>query len=212
MSLRFAMLLGGLMVLSPCAFAQVTPAQVTPAQETPAQETPDVIQKGGVDEVAPPDAIDRVVAPQRGGFRAPEGVRMVQPGALLFASFDRNFDGRVSVEEIETGAAGAFASADRNRDGVITGFEQNDWAASVASMNDVLSNPMTFDVDLDRSVTKAEFAAGLKRIAGQVAPGELNFADLVKPLSRPDEQASRGAPVVVGRDQRGPNASSSARN
>lgn len=201
MSLRFAVLLGGLVVLSPCAFAQ-----------QPAEKTPDVIQKGEVDEVAPPDAIDRVVAPQRGGFRTPEGVRVVQPGALLFASFDRNFDGRITPEEIEAGAAGSFATADRNGDGVITGFEQNDWATSVGSMNDVLSNPMTFDVDLDRSVTKTEFAAGLKRIAGQVAPGELNFADLVKPLARPDEQASRGAPVVVGRDQRGPNASPSARN
>jgi hypothetical protein len=202
MSMRFAVLLGGLAVLSPCAFAQ----------ETPGQKTPDVIQKGEVAEVAPPDAIDRVVAPQRGGFRAPDGVRVVQPGALLFASFDRNYDGRISAEEIETGAAGAFASADRNRDGAITGFEQNDWAVSVGSMNDVLSNPMTFDVDLDRSVTKAEFASGLKRIAGQVAPGELSFADLVKPLGRPDEQASRGGPVAVGREQRGSNASPSARN
>jgi hypothetical protein len=200
MSLRFAVLLWGLVVLSPCAFAQQP------------EKTPDVIQKGEVDEVAPPDAIDRVVAPQRGGFRPPEGVRVVQPGALLFASFDRNYDGRITAEEIEAGAAGAFASADRNRDNVITGFEQNDWAASVGSVNDVLSNPMTFDVDLDRSVTKAEFTAGLKRIAGQVAPGELSFADLMKPLGRPDEQASRGAPVVVGRDQRGPNASPSARN
>jgi hypothetical protein len=202
MSLRLAVLLGGLAVLSPCAFAQ----------EAPAQQAPDVIQKGEVDETATPDEIDRVVAPQRGGFRAPEGVRVVQPGALLFASFDRNFDGRISEAEIEAGAAGAFAAADRNSDGSITGFEQNDWAASVASMNDVLSNPMTFDVDLDRNVTKAEFASGLKRIAGQVAPGELSFADLVKPLSRPDEQANRGGPVVVGRDQRGPNASPSARN
>ena len=193
--MRFAVLLGGLVVLSPCAIAQV----------------PDVIQKGEVDEVAPPDQIDRVVTPQRGGFRAPDGVRVVQPGALLFASFDRNFDGRVSEAEIEVGAAGAFAAADRNSDSVITGFEQNDWATSVGSMNDVLSNPMTFDVDLDRSVTKTEFVSGLKRIAGQVAPGDLNFADLVKPLGRPDEQASGGSPVVVGRDQRGPNVSPSAR-
>ncbi len=202
MSRRFAVLLGGLVVLSPCAFAQ----------QTPGQGTPDVIQKGEVEEITPPDAIDRVVAPQRGGFRAPDGVRVVQPGALLFASFDRNFDGKISAQEIEVGAEGAFTAADRNKDGVITGFEQNDWAASVASMNDVLSNPMTFDVDLDRRVTKEEFTAGLKRLAGQVGPsGELAFADLVKPLTRPDEQASRSAPVVVGRDQRGSNVSPSTR-
>ena len=200
MSLRFALFVGGFAVLAPVAAAQ---------------QAPPVIQKSEVDQTTPPDQIDRVVGPQRGGFRAPEGVRVVQPGALLFASFDRNFDGRVSEAEIETGALGAFVAADRNKDGVITGFEQNDWAASVASMNDVLSNPMTFDVDLDRQVTQAEFVSGLKRIAGQVAPGELSFADLVKPLTRPDEQANRGGgPVVVGKGQQGPNAShsSSARN
>jgi hypothetical protein len=190
MSLRFALFLGGFAVLAPLAAAQ---------------EAPPVIQKSEVDQATPPDQIDRVVGPQKGGFRPPEGVKVVQPGALLFASFDRNFDGRISEAEIEAGAAGAFAAADRNKDGVITGFEQNDWATSVASMSDVLSNPMTFDVDLDRQVTQAEFVSGLKRIAGQVAPGELSFADLVKPLARPGEQANRGGgPAVVGRDQRGP--------
>jgi hypothetical protein len=201
MSRRFAMLLGGLAVLSPCAFAQQTPA------EPPGQ----VITQSEAEQDAAPDQIDRVVTPQRGGFRAPEGVRVVQPGALLFASFDRNFDGRITEAEIGAGAAGAFGAADRNGDGAITGFEQNDWARSVGSVNDVLSNPMTFDVDLDRSVTAAEFTAGLKRIAAQVAAGEISFADLVKPLARPDEQASRGGPNVIER-QRGSNASPSARN
>jgi hypothetical protein len=177
------------------------------AQEAPGQ----VIQNGDVDQVSPVDEIDRVVGPQRGGgFRAPEGVRRVSPGALLFASFDRNYDGRITADEMDAGAAGSFATADRNGDGVISGFEQNDWASSVASMNDVLSNPMTFDVDLDRSVTRAEFVSGLKRIAGQVAPGELSFADLVRPLSRPGDQASGGAaPVIVGPGKRGPNAGAS---
>lgn len=162
-----------------------------------------VIQQAEVEPTAPPDEVDRVVGPQRGsGMRAPEGVRVVQPGALLFASFDRNHDGRITAEEIEAGAAGAFAAADRNGDGAISGFEQNDWAATVGSLNDVLSNPMTFDVDLDRSVTREEFVAGLKRIAGQIAPEDLTFADLMKPLSRSDDQASRGNPVLAPPAQR----------
>jgi hypothetical protein len=32
---------------------------------------------------------------------------------------------------------------------------------------DVIANAMTFDIDLDRSVTRAEFAAGFKRLAGR---------------------------------------------
>jgi hypothetical protein len=167
-----------------------------------------VIQQGDVDQVAPENEVDRVVGPQRGtGFRTPEGVRVVRPGALLFASFDRNYDGRISSQEIEAGAAGAFAVADRNGDGAVSGFEQNDWAASVGSMNDVLSNPMTFDVDLDRSVTREEFTAGLLRIAGQLAPEGLTFADLMKPLSRSEDQASRGGSAPAAPGQRGPNAS-----
>lgn len=167
-----------------------------------------VIQQGDAGQVAPENEVDRVVGPQGGAaFRAPEGVRVVRPGALLFASFDRNYDGRITTAEIEAGAAGAFAAADRNGDGVISGFEQNDWAASVGSMNDVLSNSMTFDVDLDRSVTREEFAAGLSRILGQVAPEGLMLADLMKPLSRSQDQAARGNTVLAPSSQRARNAS-----
>ena len=139
------------------------------------------------------DKIDRVTgAPAPGGvFRAPEGVRVVSPGALVYASFDRNFDGRITFEEIDIGAGLAFDVADRNKDGAITGFEQTDWAASVAGSGDVIANAMTFDIDLARSVTRAEFAAGFKRLAGQINPsGELTFVDLVQPLNRSGEQAS----------------------
>lgn len=139
-----------------------------------------------------------------GGFRAPEGVKVVSPGALIFASFDRNGDGRITVEEIEAGAEIAFAAADRNGDGVITGFEQTDWAAAMGSSADLIANAMTFDIDLDRSVTKAEFTAGLKRIAGQIQPnGELTFADLLLPLTRPSDNGpglfSGGLGTLTGR-------------
>ena len=63
----------------------------------------------------------------------------------------------------------------------------------MGSSADVLANAMTFDIDLDRIVTKAEFATGLKRIAGQIQPnGDLTFADLLQPLSRANQQAQQG--------------------
>ncbi len=155
-------------------------------------------QEGG----AAVEHVDRVArgGPPGAGFRAPEGVKLVSPGALLFASFDRNFDGRISREEIASGAAGAFAAADANKDGKLTGFEQNDWAAAVGGQGDVLSNAMTFDPDLDRSVTPAEFSGGLTRIADQMMGGgaDIAFSELVKPLRRPDEQAD-ARPGVVAR-------------
>jgi hypothetical protein len=146
------------------------------------------------------DRIDRItgsVSPG-GGFRPPEGVKVVSPGALVFASFDRNFDGRISGEEIAAGAAGVFQAADRNKDGSITGFEQTDWANNVGDPTGVLANAMTFDVDLDRTVTLAEFTSGLVRLAGQISTDpskELTFSDLVQPLNRTPEP---GAPAPGG--------------
>lgn len=139
------------------------------------------------------DRIDRITGTTGpgGSFRAPEGVKVVTPGALVFASFDANLDGIVSKEEIAEGAARAFKVADRNGDGMITGFEQTDWAAAMGDATGVLANAMTFDIDLDRSVTPTEFASGMQRIAGQIADdtGILRYTDLVQPLNRPPEQA-----------------------
>ena len=140
------------------------------------------------------DTIDRIagqVSPG-GGPMAPHGVKVVAPGALVYARFDADLDGKITVAEIDAGAAVAFAAADSNGDQHITGFEQTDWAGRMGSQVDLMSNAMTFDIDLDRSVTRAEFTAGLKRIAGQIQPnGDLTFADLLQPLSRTSQQAEQ---------------------
>ncbi|MDP3738065.1 MAG: hypothetical protein Q8R02_11790 [Hyphomonadaceae bacterium] len=220
-----AVFLGGSLALAAAAALPASAQEGAPQTQTPTPSPPvpdptpttpgTIVQTGDVEQVAPIDEVDRVVGLQRGpGFRAPEGVRVVRPGALLFASFDKNFDGKIGPAEIDAGAAGAFAVADRNGDGMISGFEQNDWAASMGGGADILSNPMTFDVDLDRSVSKAEFAIGIKRMASQVSTGDIAFSDLMKPLSSQEQRAeSGGQGVLVGRAPgggRGPNAS--ARN
>jgi hypothetical protein len=186
------------------ALAQGTPqgtsVPVTPSPvPVPTNQLPPIQPQGDTppqEQAADVDRIDRVsgVAPAGGGMpRVPEGVKIVAPGALIYASFDRNFDGVITLEEMDAGAALAFDVADKNRDGFITGFEQTDWAARMASAGDLMGNAMTFDIDLDRQVTRAEFIAGFKRLAGQINPaGELTFADLVRPLSRPGDQTSSG--------------------
>ena len=134
------------------------------------------------------DRIDRITGSTTpgGSFRPTEGVKVVSPRALVFASFDGNFDGSITREEITAGAQHAFKAADRNSDGAITGFEQTDWAASMGDAAGVLANAMTFDIDLDRSVTLAEFTSGLLRMADQIADetGAVKFSDLIQPLNR----------------------------
>jgi hypothetical protein len=134
--------------------------------------------------------------------RAPEGVKRVSPGALLLASFDRNFDGKVSRAEITAAAPGLFVVVDANKDGKITGFEQTDWAASVGSQGEIIANPTMFDANLDRSVTPEEFAKGLLRLADEVmgpTVQEIAFTDLMKPLTAPGpEEARGGSPAIIG--------------
>jgi hypothetical protein len=147
-------------------------------------------------QVAQTGQVDRLPGPGMPvGMAGAEGMRIMRPGGLLFASFDRNFDGSISLEELDVGTAGAFAMADKNSDGAISGFEQSDWAKAVGSFSDVMSNPMTFDTDLDRSITPVEFASGLKRIAEPLidsATGQIAFSDLVQSLRAPrEEQAER---------------------
>jgi hypothetical protein len=143
--------------------------------------------------------VDRIPGPgMPGGIASAENMRIMRPAGLLLASFDRNFDGRITAEELDVGTAGAFAVADKNSDGVISGFEQSDWAKAVGSFGDVLSNPMTFDADLDRAITPVEFASGMKRISEPLtdgATGQIAFADLVHSLRAPrEEQAEREPP------------------
>ena len=181
--------------ISICALAGILGLAMSSALPAFAQDTVTASQP---ETPAQPERIDRVAGvPSSGGMmgRAPEGVRVVAPGALVFASFDRNADGKITVDEIAAGADAAFAAADKNGDGKITGFEQSDWATSIGNPTDVMANTMTFDIDLDRFVTKAEFLSGLKRIANQIQPsGDLMYADLLRPLTRPPGDQGGGSP------------------
>ncbi len=150
-----------------------------------------------------PGQIERIAGGRPGGPGGQEGVRVVAPGALLWASFDRDMNGLVTEAEIKAGATLAFTQADRNADGQLTAFEQGDWAARIGAREDVLSNPMVFDADLDRSVTAGEFGSGLLRLAAALKSSEaadILLADLVKPL-RAREERDEGPPDPEGVDQ-----------
>lgn len=130
-----------------------------------------------VERVAPPEAVASPVLRNR------EDLRIVRPGAMVFASYDANSDGAVTDAEIVQGASRSFAAADRDADRVLSGLEQGDWATRVGSGPDVLSNPMLFDADLDRKVSQAEFVAGMQRLAGQqkrAGAGDIQLKDMIR--------------------------------
>jgi hypothetical protein len=133
-------------------------------------------------------------------------VMRLRPGGQLLASFDVNGDGVISKQELLAGAQAAFEAADANHDGVVSGLEQTAWATSYGGINDVLSNPMMFDSNLDHLVSKDEFIAGVMRLAepakdstGGVPVSKLMIAE------RPDNRRER--PDVLqtppGQQQRG---------
>jgi hypothetical protein len=180
--------------LSRLDYAALVPAALLLAAFLPGASVHAQAPGPGVERVAGPAA----VSPARG-----DGVRLVAPGALMFASLDADHDGKVTDAEISSGAAVLFARADRNGDKQITAFEQGDWASAMGAGSDVLSNPMLFDTDLDRSITEAEFRSGLVRLAASLrAPGvaSLAFDELVRPLNpRSREEAPETSPDGVDR-------------
>lgn len=132
------------------------------------------------------ETVERVVAaPAEAPAALPnrDDLRIVRAGAMVFASYDANLDGAVTDAEVSGGAVRSFKVADGDGDGVLSGLEQGDWARRVGAGPDVLSNPMTFDADLDRQVTEAEFVAGVRRLAGQhKRPGaaDIQLRDMIR--------------------------------
>ena len=156
-----------------------------------AQETsPDAIEDVSTLETLAPDAN----ALSRNPVQDLRGMRVARPGALAFASFDVDASLTISQDEIRSGAARAFQTADKNKDGVLSIFEQQDWAAAVGAHDGPLANSMTFDANLDRSVSVDEFAAGLLRLASAYTAPEtdtLNLSDLLVAPRNGRDQGTR---------------------
>src|SRR5690349_9889665 len=95
-----AVVAGGFLGFAGLAAAPASAQATDTVPVAPPTDTPTVDQ---VDRAA--NGLVRPPGRGPGGPRAPEGVGVVSPGALLFASFDANHDGKVTTAEIEAGAA-----------------------------------------------------------------------------------------------------------
>lgn len=138
-------------------------------------------------QAAPEDGPD-TLQPQLAGDRSMmkrdlRGLRVAKPGALAFASYDSDGSLDLTTEEIAAGAARSFKAADIDGDGLMSIFEQQDWAADVGAHDGALANAMTFDANLDRSVSVEEFTDGMLRLSrAYAAPdgGALYLSDLLE--------------------------------
>lgn len=103
------------------------------------------------------------------------------PGGGLLLSFDKDRDSIVTPQERALGIQEAFLEADANGDGVLSALEQQAWASSLPTRDESLANPVRFDPNLDRMVSKDEFTQVVETIAtAYVDPdtGNINVEDL----------------------------------
>ena len=124
------------------------------------------------------------------------GALMLRPGALVFASFDVNSDSRIDAEELGAGLDRAFAAADLDGSGALSPLEYADWAGRALGARDARPNVGGLDLDLDRTITRAEFDRGFRETAALLTRDPalgLTIADLVEPVVR---RAPEGAVAI----------------
>jgi hypothetical protein len=159
-------------------------------------------------EIADAEASDDLVRlPGQGHLNpdAPHGHhasgRLV-PGGGLIMSFDASDDGRVTPVELKSGAAAAFLLADTNEDGTLSALEQQDWANGLPTRDDTLANPVRFDPNLDRMITRGEFVAVVAQLAAAYAEPDGDI--LLEKLAAPEQKdsAKRQWSDIEDRDDR----------
>ncbi len=116
------------------------------------------------------------------GMRINGPVTSVSAGALLLASFDKNYNFQIDFKEFNDAKKYIFNSADVDKSGVISPFELEDWRKSALGSLDAPPGNLAFDRDYDQRVTKNEFNKALVSIfnsGDKNNDGVLKFSELV---------------------------------
>ena len=93
----------------------------------------------------------------REGARAPVGP-MARPLSLVFATMDADKDRLVSASELSDGINAEWAFADHDKNGSASVIEMTNWLEASLGSRDTLPNHLSFDKDLNGSITREEFA------------------------------------------------------
>ena len=170
------------------------------AESVSEEEAERLVETVSMTSDAPAADDELVLLPGQGHLnpKAPHGrhaANRLVPGGGLIMSFDTNDDGEVTREELRIGADAAFILADANKDGTLSALEQQDWARGLPTRDDTLANPVRFDPNLDRVVTRAEFVAVIAQLAAAYA--EADGSVMIASLAAPDPKDSDKRPSQV---------------
>jgi len=115
-------------------------------------------------------------------------ITIIQPAALLFATFDKDANYNISRQEAALGATDAFGRADKNNNGKVSLFELEDWRAAALGSMDALPGNLNFDTDYDNQVSKGEFETALMDLFerhDQDGNGSVKHGELMRILEVP---------------------------
>jgi hypothetical protein len=168
------------------------------AESVSEEEAERLVETVSMSSDAPVEEDELVLLPGQGHLnpKAPHGrhaANRLVPGGGLIMSLDANDDGRVTPEELRIGADDAFILADANEDGTLSALEQQDWARDLPTRDDTLANPVRFDPNLDRVVTRNEFVAVIAQLAAAYAEsdGTIMISNLAAPEPKDNDKRYR---------------------
>lgn len=93
----------------------------------------------------------------------PDQTMMVEPAAMLIATFDADGDGKITRAEMAAGLARTFAATDADHKGSIGYIQYGDWALTWLGDRNALPSPFEVDGDHDNHITVAELQARFDR-------------------------------------------------
>lgn len=86
-------------------------------------------------------------------------VLVIEPVAMMIATFDANGDGRVTRDEMRAGVARSFAAIDTGNTGKLGYIAFSDWAERWLGDRNALPGAYETDTDSDNQITLAELQA-----------------------------------------------------
>ncbi|MGN6376538.1 MAG: EF-hand domain-containing protein [Sphingomonas sp.] len=118
----------------------------------------------------------------------PDATMMVEPIAMMIATFDSDGNARVTRAELAAGVARSFAAIDTDRRGSIDYIQYGDWAERFLGDRNALPSPFEVDGDHDGRITPAELQAAFDQAFARLdrdRDGVLTRAELLTIRANP---------------------------